>query len=214
MNVTQQATTSVLSWPKRLLCADDLRCHLTSQRELLLLPKTIITPLAADELKAKGILISWLVQNAKDPSASKRGTWAYTQEKPDVLITSAIQALQRDGITLSALNISGLLLIGARTLAEEIRKGSHCGGIIFCSDPGLVCCVANKIAGLRSVAVFDVTQVVRVSKTLGANLFAIEMPGRTFFEIRQMIKTIVGHAANCPEEVANALRELDGHAHR
>jgi hypothetical protein len=38
---------------------------------------------------------------------------------------------------------------------------------------------------------------------LGANLFAIEMPGRTFFEFRQMLKSI-----------AKVLQELDGHAHR
>jgi hypothetical protein len=39
------------------------------------------------------------------------------------------------------------------------------------------------------------------------------MPGRTFFEIRQILRTLIGTRL-CPEGVACTLRELDGHAHR
>jgi hypothetical protein len=51
--------------------------------------------------------------------------------------------------------------------------------------------------------------------TVGANMLAVEMPGRTFFEIKQMLRLLgTGAKPCCPDGVACTLRELDGHAHR
>jgi hypothetical protein len=176
MSAMPQDSTRILCWPKRLLSADDLRRHLTSQRELLLLPRTVITPLAADELKARGVRISWQTPTAKEASPPARGGWCYAQERSDALILSAIQALERDGITLTPLDITATSASWARSM--------------------------------------NVAQVGRIKKTLGANLFAIEMPGRTFFEVRQMLRAIVAGEPICCASVATILKELDGHAHR
>src|SRR6516162_720780 len=92
----------VLCWPRRVLSADDLRRHLTSQRELWLLPRTVITPLAADELKARGVRVSWQVPKAAETTAPK-GTWGWAQEKSDPLVEAAVKALQGEGIPLTQL---------------------------------------------------------------------------------------------------------------
>src|SRR5207302_2335460 len=101
MNGNGQIDAQVLCWPRRVLSADDLRRHLTSQRELQLLPRTIVTPLAADELKARGVRITW--QDAKAAPATEACQWRYAQERPDAAVTSAVQALERDGIRIAAL---------------------------------------------------------------------------------------------------------------
>ncbi len=207
MNDAQLTTGGVLCWPKRLLSADDLRRHLTSQRELLLLPKTVITPLAADELKAKGVRISWETPKPKD-DAPKHGTWSFAEEKRDAIVAAVIKALERDGIMLTRLEVAD-----ARKIAEAIVADKR-GGIVFCGDPATVCCVANKVAGVRAAAVVNAAQLVSVKKKLGANLFAIETLGRTHFELRQLLKTIVTGNAACPADIATVLKELDGHAHR
>ena len=61
---------------------------------------------------------------------------------------------------------------------------------MFCADPGLVCCVANKVNGVRAAAVLTVFQAARATLTLGANLLAVEMPGRTIFEVRQIMLSL------------------------
>src|ERR1035441_9123810 len=119
------SSTSVLCWPKRLLSADDLRRHLTSQRELSLLPRTVVTPLAADELRAKGVRITWQVPQAKEAAPTK-AAWIYAQEKPDVMIGAAIRALQHDGVALTPLEISG----PPATWLQAI-KAAQLGGIVF-----------------------------------------------------------------------------------
>jgi hypothetical protein len=213
MNGMSQDSTVILCWPKRLLSADDLRGHLTSQRELLLLPRTVITPLAADQLKAKGVRIRWQVPTAPDKAAAEQGTWCYAWEKHDAMISTTIKAMERDGSTLTPLDITAASGSWTRKAAEMILA-SYLGGIVFCSDPASACCVANKIAGMRAAPVLNAAQVVRAKKNLGPNLFAIEVPGPTFFEVRQILKAIVTRGARCPEEIANVLTELDGNAHR
>jgi hypothetical protein len=209
MKDTQRTNGGVLCWPKRLLSADDLRRHLTSQRDLLLLPRTVITPLAADELRAKGVRILWEAPSSKEEKAPKQGTWLYAQEKSDALIASAIQALERDGIKMTR-HDDAL----PRSLAEAIFAADFLGGILFCGDAATACCIANKIAGIRAGAISNNAQALHVQKNLGANLFAIAFPGPTFFELRQMLRTIATGAPKCPDAVANFLKELDGHAHR
>ncbi|MBI2806911.1 MAG: hypothetical protein HYX68_18175 [Planctomycetes bacterium] len=204
----EQNTGGVLCWPKRLLSADDLRRHLTNQRELLLLPKTIVTPLALDELKAKGVRMIFEAPrpgNTCDPKT----TWIFAQEMADAIVTSAVRAIEREGIALTPLSNPA-----ARALADAIIRHGHRGGIVFTGEPEAVCCIANKVAGIRAGAVITQAQVVRAQKSLGANLFAIEMPGRTFFELRQMLRTIVALEPKCHGAVATTLKELDGHAHR
>jgi ribose 5-phosphate isomerase RpiB len=208
MSGTPQITSSVLCWPKRLLSADDLRRHLTSQRELVLLPKTVVTPLAHDELKAKGVRVSWQVPGTVNVESVKTGTWIYAEEKPEALVASVIAALEREGIKLPTMAGS------AQALAEAVVRGTYAGGILFAADAALACCIANKIAGIRAAAVLSVLQVTRAKKTLGANVFVVDVPGRTFFELRQMLRAIVVDGGRCPDEVGRILKELDGHAHR
>lgn len=198
---------SVLCWPRRVLSADDLRRHLTSQREVLLLPRTIVTPLAADELRAKGVRIHW--QAAPDPSSAVLPTdrWFYAQDRTHAIVAAAIQALEREGIYLTLQEGT------VRALAESLSSG-YTGGVILSSDVASAVCIANKVAGVRAASVCTVHQAARAKKSLGANFFAVDVPGPTFFEVRQILKTIVTGPARCPDEIAKTLQELDGHAHR
>src|SRR6516164_3650174 len=159
MNGMSQDSTVILCWPKRLLSADDLRVHLTSQRELLLLPRTIIPPLAADELKAKGVRIRWQVPTAQDKAAPTQDIWCYAREKHDAMISAAIKAMERDGNTLTPLDVTAASGSWTRKVAEMILA-SYLGGIVFCGDPASTCCVANKIGGMRAAPVLNAAQVV------------------------------------------------------
>jgi len=209
MNGNGQTTGSdVLSWPKRLLSADDLRRHLNGQRELRLLPRTVVTPLAADELRARGVRITYQDSPSFMVSRPASPCWGYAQQQPDPLVAAAVQALDRDGISLVALSAS------VRDAAAQIARAECQGAIFFHSDPALVCCLANKHSGLRAAAVLTAAHVARARTSLGANLFAVEMPGRTYFELRQILRAIAAAPPACPPDLAKTLQELDGHAHR
>src|SRR5262245_21762262 len=135
-------------------------------------------------------------------------TWGFGQDQAYPLVRSAVQALAREGLRVRELSPAGepLPCRWAKAVAECIARGECAGGVLFCADPGLVCCVANKVAGLRAVAVTSVGQAAQATLTLAANLLAVEMPGRTFFEVRQILKTLCSGAPPCPEGVACTLK--------
>lgn len=155
------------------------------------------------------------LRDASTTRESSAGPWGYAQDRRYEYVASAVRSLTRVGIALREFPIQceGAVCRWSRALAECVLSGECIGGVVFCEDPALVVCVANKKPGLRAAAVSTIDQAVRATGTLGANLLAVEMPGRTFFEVRQMLRMICA-GSPCPEGVACTLREMDGHAHR
>ena len=211
--VTGAVDAQVFHWQGRVLCADDLRRNLNGHRELVLLPGTVITPLAADEIRGLGIRVNR--QEAATEKTAGKGAWGYAQEQPHAMVTSVMQSLAREGLHLVSLQpaVEKELTTCVKAIADCVARGECQGGLVFCSDPGLACCVANKVKGLRAAATMNVKQVFRALKTLGANMIVVEMPGPTFFEIRQMVRCLC-KPSSCPDPVACVLQELEGHAHR
>jgi hypothetical protein len=204
---------AALHWPGRVLAAEDLRRSLNGRRRVVLGRSAVLTPLADEQLRAGGVEV---VREAEKPR-SGAPTWGYAQDRPYPAVAAALRGLERDRLAVRELPAvgGGPLCRWARALAECLARGECAGGAVFCQDPGLVCCVANKAAGLRAAAVATVGQAARATLTLGANLLVVEMPGRTYFEVRQIFRTLfeAGRPA-CPEGAACTLAEMDGHAHR
>jgi hypothetical protein len=212
-NIAESADGQSLHWSRRVLAADDLRSSLNGQRRLVLSPETVITPLANEQLRANGIDV---VREKKAKSVKSERQWGYSQDRPYSFVGAALRSLEREGVTVRPLAAcDGPECRWSRALAECIACGGCQGGVVFCADPGLVCCVANKVKGTRAVPVVNISQAARATLTLGANVLAVEMPGRTFFEIRQIMRILFGtQTPLCPPGVACTLTELDGHAHR
>jgi hypothetical protein len=211
------AEGEALRWTGRVLSAEDLQRSLNGHRQLLLPARTIITPLAAEQIRTQGLRVQRLpVEEQKMLSAP----WGYAQQRPDALVQTAVRALEQEGISLQELKVPdrSLPCRWVCAVAEWVASGGvdpRRGGVIFCDDAGLLCCVANKVAGLRAIVANTVPQTAHATLTLGANLVAVEMPGRTFFEVRQILRTLCsGGVPACPAGVACILKELDGHAHR
>ncbi len=159
----------------------------------------------------------WLPRVPSAPgSGTECKTWVIGQDRPHAMVSSAVLALAREGLTFRefALEANQLPCRWAKAVAECLARGECAGGVLFCDDPGLVSCVANKVSGLRAAPVATVAQAIRATTTLAANLLVVEMPGRTFFEIRQILRLLAMCARACPDGVACTLQELDGHAHR
>jgi hypothetical protein len=197
-----------------VLSAEDVKRSVNGHREVIVGPQAVVTPLAADQLRMNGVRISR--QQAEEKPAAKV-TWGYVLDKANPLATSAVRSLERDGLTLKELQgkNEGPVCRWAKAVAECVAQGGCIGCVVFCEDSGLVCCVANKLAGLRAAAIASTPQAARAVMTFGPNLVAIEMSGRTFFELRQILKTICGvDRPLCPDDSALTLQELDGHAHR
>jgi len=100
-----------------------------------------------------------------------------------------------------------------RAVADCLARGECKGAVLFCDDAGLACCIANKVPGVRAIAVGSVMQAEQAVAGFGANLLVSETTGRTFYEFKQLLQLCCTGGA-CPPGIACTLEELDGHAHR
>ena len=146
-----------------------------------------------------------------------QAAWGYAVEgKPSVMLQAALRSVHRNGPSPASLPAcEGESCSWVKELAECLQRGTCRAAVVFCGDPGMACCVANKVPGVRAVAVGSITQARQALDSLAANLLAVEMRGRTYFECRELLRLCEGCAALvCPPGVACVLEELDGHAHR
>jgi hypothetical protein len=141
--------------------------------------------------------------------------WGYAVEgTPSTMLQVALRSVCRNGARPEPLPACNGDACGwVRQVAECLRSGRCRAAVLFCSDAGLACCVANKVPGVRAAAVWTVAQAVRAVQGLGANLLIAEMTDRTYFECREMLR-LCQSGVGCPDSVACLLQELDGHAHR
>jgi hypothetical protein len=142
--------------------------------------------------------------------------WGYAVEKkPSTMLQVALRALRRQGQEPRPLpECNGAPCAWIRHVAECLTNG-HCqAAVLFCDDPGLACCVANKVPGVRAAAVWTVAQAEQAVAQWGANLLVVEMAGRTYYECKEMLRLCCSRNGTCPPGVACVLEELDGHAHR
>jgi hypothetical protein len=136
--------------------------------------------------------------------------------KPATMLQAALRSLDREGARPQSLpECNGDSCSWVRRIAECLRNGSCRTAVLFCEDPGVACCVANKVKGVRAVAVWSLPQARRAVEHLGANLLVVETAGRTYYEFREFLRLCCQRMpAACPPGVACVLEELDGHAHR
>jgi ribose 5-phosphate isomerase RpiB len=212
----ESQSPGVLRWPSRVVTAEELRRGLNGHRELLMQPKAIVTPLAEEYLRSLGVrLIRSGEESQKSAAVSAR--WAFAQERPFAAVEAVVQAMRRELISFEDWGNCGRLSVArwAGQVAEQVVRQPDSGVVVFCEAPALVCCVANKVADIRAAGASTAAQALQATKDLGANLLAVEMPGRTFFEVRQILRTVsqAGRPA-CPRELADILGKLETHAHR
>jgi hypothetical protein len=212
------ADRSKLDWNGRVLSAEDVRSRLNGRPEIVLRPDTIITPSASDELKRNGIRI---VRRRPDVDRPKAGGWAYAQDRNYPLVSSVAQVVKREGLDLEPVQIVSpvdnqvLACRWARALAETVQDGRYRGVLAFCEAAGMVCCVANKVRGVRAIVAGGMTPHSKVTAALAANFIGIDVLGRTFFELKQLVRLICGTAQPaCSGELAEVIGELESHAHR
>ena len=138
--------------------------------------------------------------------------WAYGQDRPFAMVGAAVQTLSRSGEAWDPLHAAGSAIAWVATVAELVGRGEYDGIVLFCEDPAMAALIANKTPGVRAAAVSTVNQAARATLTIAANLLAVEMPGRTFFEIRHILHLLRESRLGCPAELAALLDEREHHA--
>lgn len=157
---------------------------------------SILTPSARDWLNSKRTV--WSRQNKMGPASSiPRPKWRMILQT----MTPTVQALHESLRRLAeewTIEIVGQPIEAAQ-LAMSLVNTAECDGVvIFTEQADLVACQANRSERVRAAVMQNSKQWEQVLRSLGANVVCISPIGRSFMELRNLLKECAGNPPQPP----------------
>ena len=179
-----------------------------SAREIRLAPGTVVTPLAREFAKQRGIAIR-IVSVAW---TRKAGEWGFAIDDPSGSSSALRRALLDDR--------EGWQEVPAAEIAPWVGAAGSRGAVFVTPESSLAVWAAHQHLEVRAAAVIDAESVARAIRHLGASLLVVEPAGQTIHSLRQICSTFRRAGAPTPPpglrppSRRGPVAGLDGHADR
>lgn len=183
-------------FPERLLALRHVEGLGAGARELCVAPGTVVTPLARDELKRRGITVRWISRHDVE-AVSRRGEWAFVIEGEGGVL-SALRRTWLDGP--ETWRELAALADAVRWVAESDERGV----LVVTEQAAVAVWRANQVPGVRAASAESSAAVDRAVRGLGMNLLAVEPEGKPLPLLKQLAATF--RSAGAPR-VPDALIE-------
>ncbi len=176
-----------------VITADVLAEKVGNQKNVVVGARAIVTPSAKDWLRHNK------VELIHETTAASAGTTASVEVKSDKLVIahSAGQTIDRvledagrqtsDGWNRKSVESADE---AAKKAIGELRRESARVIVVLTSEPEVVACLANRNEKVKAAVVADAAAVARVKSGLDGNVFVIDPAGRSFFELRNILRQI------------------------
>ncbi len=152
-------------------------------REVRIVPGTVVTPLARDHLKRRGIELRF-VSEWQTEGGLDRGEWGFAIESESGLMTALRRAFL-DGAE-GWIELDGIADAAARWVGESPRRGA----MLMTDEASVAVWRACRFPAVRAAAVADIDAGSRAGRRLGANLFVVEPSGKSISLLRQLGQTL------------------------
>lgn len=176
-----------------VITADVLAEKVANQKNVVVGTRAIVTPSARDWLRHNK------VELIHQTTVASAGAAASAEVKSDKLVIthSAGQTIDR------VLEDAGRQSNGgwnqksvesadeaAKKTIGELRRESSRVIVVLTSEPEVVACLANRNEKVKAAVVADAAAVARVKSGLDGNVFVVDPEGRSFFELRNILRQV------------------------
>jgi hypothetical protein len=159
-----------------------------SMREVRVAQGTVVTPLALDLMKRRGIALKQASNDESAVQSKGTGEWAFAIEGP---ISGKAEALRR------------ALLDSWAEVADSppwVASRDDRGALVLTPEASVAAWRANRVEGIRAATACDVDSVARAVKHLGVNVLVIEPAKHSIPSMKAMADTFrKGGAPRLPE---------------
>jgi hypothetical protein len=150
----------------------------STSREIRIAPGTVVTPLARNLLKQRGIVLR-IVSRGEFEASRPKGDWGF-----EIVVES----------------VSGTVAVWQQALLEQswlevdsverwVAGNPDRGALLVTDDAAVAVWRACQRAGVRAASAVDPESVARAVRRLGANLLVIEPGGKPIAFLKQMSLT-------------------------
>ena len=144
-------------------------------------PATVVTPLARDLLKRRGVLIR--LGGPGEPTAVSQGEWGFSIAA-DVEVLGTVQALRRALLEDPRAWVE--IEQSLDCLASWLVDGKGRGAMLVTSQAALAVWRSCRMSGVRAASAVDPGEVHRAVQSLGMNLLVVDPTGKSISWIKQL----------------------------
>lgn len=176
-----------------VITADLLQSRLNGEKTVQVGARAVLTPSARDFFRTRNIQWTRAADGNASAGVTGRSTvthWQAVISKANSQVEAVVKNLLSAGAAWET-RLTGLPVEAARQGVSALCRGEAAGVVVFAEQPELVACLANRNSKLRAAAVWNAQQVAAAARHLGANLLAIDPVGKSFFELRTMLKAFM-----------------------
>lgn len=182
--------SQVIRLTEAVITADVLQSCINGAKTVQIGARAVLTPSARDFLRTRNIQCTR--DAAGNTGAGASGSpaetrWQAVISKANSQVEAVVKNLQAAGEAWET-RLTGLPAEAARQGMSALCRGEAAGIVVFADQPEVVACLANRNTRVRAAAVWNAQQIAAAAQHLGANLLAIDPVGKSFFELRTMLK--------------------------
>lgn len=173
-----------------VITADLLAKQVAGVREIRIGEKSILTPAAADWLKAKRI--TWTRGRSRAASAIETpgsARWCLILQSVTPVVTGVKDWLLRQSTDWRA-ELSGTVGEAVEQAVGFVAKAEVRGAVIITEAPEVAACQANRNGAIRGTAVAGRSSWTSIRSQLSPNVLCVRPSGLAFMELRNLLKDI------------------------
>lgn len=171
------ADSAVRMFAGRLLAERHVETFDPALTTIGLAPGTVITPLARDLLKRRGVAIRWVHQDRA--GRANAGTWGFAIDSESGLASSLRRLLLTGSPRWDEIDES--------EAAYWVAQAPDRGVAVLTAHPALTVWRAHRLPGVRAASAADPESLSNAIADLGVNLLAIDLAGQTVFSIKHLL---------------------------
>lgn len=189
-------TSTIIELLGPIITADVLDASVRPGQTIRIGRNSILTPSARDWLNSKRT--PWSRQDrGTSATSTAKARWQIILQT----VTPTVRSLQ-DGLRRMSdgwkIELVGQPLEAAR-LATALVSTAECDGVVvFTEQADLIACQANRNERVRAAVMQNNKQWEQVMQTLSANVVCISPIGRTFIELRNLLRDCAGTRPQAP----------------
>lgn len=185
---TEHQTASGFRLSENIITADLLAENSAGRNVVEISSRAIVTPSARDWLRHNKVELT-RGTDANTSSETKSSDWLVVVQTAGETVEKVLDDAARSGSIGSDRKSASDAQSAAKAAAEAIDRGNN-GAVAFSSEPEIVACLANRNDKVRAAVVVDAAAVSRVKAGLNGNVFVVDPVGRSYFELKNLLRRI------------------------
>lgn len=175
---------NVLRLEAHVVTHEVLEAKLNGAKRIVVGKRTVLTPSAREFLKKNGITCDRDGQGATKTAAR----WKLIVSSSGKAVESVASELQRTSTF--ERQIAGTAAEAADAAVSIICRGEADGVVALSNQPEAIACRANRSTKVRAAVAANVQRLPEIQQALGANVYCVDPIGRSYFELRNLLRAI------------------------